>query len=98
MKNQHLNGAEQAAAPGVVHIDLAAASRDEEAAFGDHSRKTRICRTGTFFGLFQATLQTIFTPFFVAQFHALRSQFLVFCGSFRCLLVCLGAPCWDESS
>ena len=36
------DGAEHAAAPGVVHIDIRPPWRDEEAAFGDHSRKTRI--------------------------------------------------------
>ena len=39
------DGAEQAAAPRAVHIDVVAAWRDEEAAFGDHSCKTRTSRS-----------------------------------------------------
>ena len=65
-----LDGAEQAAPPGVVHIDVAEARRSEEAAFRDLSCETHIFLevSGTFFSKFHSTLQTIFTPFFVVDF------------------------------
>ena len=35
--------------------------------------------SGPFFSQLHLTLQTIFTPFFVVQFHAFPSQFMFFC-------------------
>ena len=71
VKNQRLTAPEQAAALGVVLIDSEAAWRGEEAAFRDFSCKTpSLAVSGPFSALFQATLLTIFTPFFVVQFHA----------------------------
>ena len=62
-----LDGAQQAAPPGVVHIGVGAAWRSEEAACRDLSCNTRSSRC---FSKLDPTLQTIFTPFFVVQFHA----------------------------
>ena len=86
-----LDGAEQAAALRVVHIDVGAAWRSEEAAFGDHSCKTRIflAVSTPFFSQFYPTLQTIFTPFFVVQFLLLFFvEFSVCSFVSRCSLSC----------
>ena len=50
--------------------------------------------------LFQVTLQTIFTPCFVVQFHSSPSQFPQFhiLESSVPARLCLSAPCWYESS
>ena len=99
------DGAEQAAPPGVVHINAAAAWRGEEAEFRDLSCKTRISRSCWAILLSVASHSAIDlqSPFFVVQFHAFPSQFPVFLGGVFgdvsvLALLCLGALCWCESS
>ena len=82
------DGAEQAAAPGVVgHIVVAAPWRGEEVASMDFSCMTHISRS--FHAILRTVschIPTIFTPFFVVQFHVFRSQFAILGRVF-------GAPC-----
>ena len=60
VKNQHLDGAEQAAPPGVVHVDVAAPCGSEEAA-GSISQDTQDTQIQwSLFSWFQVAPQTVF--------------------------------------
>ena len=78
-----LDGAEQAAPPGVVHVDAAAARRDEEAV-GSISQDTHI--QWSLFSLFHPALQTMVSIRFPVVFRSeTRGVFLVVLVVWCCL-------------
>ena len=80
-----LDDAEEAPPPGVEHINVAAAWRNEEAAFW----VLFLAVLGPFFSRFHPTLQTIFTPFLVVQFQSVPLQILAIWGAFQVMFRCL---------
>ena len=83
-----LDGAEQAAAPGVAHIDSGAAWRDEEVVETASSQDS-IVDLCSFFSQFHPALQTIFSVRFLASHSESRGVYFFVVWVFGCCLSCV---------